>query len=731
MAESMDGAADLLIEIGCEELPADSIMPMAWHLGDALHETLHEAGLVDERPTVFATPRRLCARWPGVRARQPDREVERQGPAVAAAFEGGEPDGAPTRALQGFLGKAGASVEDVAIVGEGKKAKVAVRVVEPGRSLGDVVAGAFDDVLRRMPMPRRMRWSDGTAEFLRPVAWLVALHGDEVLPLEAFGFAAGRATRGHRVHAPGPHELSGAGAYESTLRAACVEPDFFDRRARVVDGVLAEAERVGGTPVMEDPLIDEVTNLVEWPVALAGRFEERFLEIPKEALIQTMQDNQRYFALLDADGALRPAFVTVANLESTDPARVVDGNERVIRPRFADTMFFWEQDKRATLASRRDALDAVLFHPELGSVGDRVRRMVRIAAELAPGLGADAELAREAAGLAKCDLVSAIVGELPEMQGIAGRYYAARDGHDEAVARAVEQHWWPVQAGAALPEDALGTAVALADRLDALVGIFGIGKKPTGTKDPFALRRAAIGACRLLMEPRHATGLDEAIDAAARAYAEEGVELGALDVAEVRDFVLDRLRVHLVEQVGRPFDAVDAVLAIGSAAPADIDARVRAIETFRATPAAVSLSRASKRCSNLLRKADAGDVAASVDAARLVEPAEKALVEALDAARPDVDAALGAGDYERAMTRTAALAGPVDRFFDEVMVMDEDAALRANRLALLAALADLANRTADLSRLAPDEGGRGGRADEADGGDGGDDGESAAAEIRA
>ena len=706
MAESTTdapGAADLLIEIGCEELPAHSVVPMARHLAGALHAALDEAGLAGGPPTMFATPRRLAARWPDVRARQEDRTVERQGPAVAAAFEGGDPGGAPTRALQGFLAKAGAGVEDVITVGQGRKAKVAVRVVEPGRALDEVLRGAFDDVLRRMPMPRRMRWSDGEAEFLRPVAWLAALHGDEVLPLAAFGLEAGRLTHGHRVHAPGPHELPGADAYEAVLRAARVEPDVDARRARVVEGVLAEAARVGGEPVMEEALVDEVTNLVEWPVALAGAFEKRFLEIPKEALVQTMQENQRYFALLGDGGALRPAFVTVANLESADPARVIDGNERVIRPRFADTMFFWEQDKRSTLAARREALDGVLFHPELGSVGDRVRRLVRVAAALAPELGADADLAAEAASLAKCDLVTAIVEELPEMQGIAGRYYAARDGHDRSVSRAVEQHWWPVQAGTALPEDAVGTAVALADRLDALVGIFGIGRRPTGTKDPFALRRAAIGVCRLLMEPGHALDLDVAIELAARAYADEGVALAELDADEVREFTLDRLRVYLVEQVGRPGDAVEAVLATGGSAPADIDARVRAIEAFRATPAAVSLSAASKRCSNLLRKAEPSEVAASVDAARLVEPAETALVGALDAARPDIDASLASGDYAAAMTRTAALREPVDRFFDEVMVMDEDPALRANRLALLAALAALANRTADLSRLAPGE----------------------------
>ena len=700
--------ADLLIEIGCEELPADSVLPMARHLADALRAALDEAGLGGGVPAVFATPRRLAARWPDVRARQADRAVERQGPAVAAAFEGGEPGGEPTRALRGFLAKAGAEVSDVVVVGEGGKAKVAVRIVEPGRELEDVVREALDDALRRMPMPRRMRWSDGEAEFLRPVAWLAALHGDRALPIGAFGLDAGETTRGHRVHAPGPHALADGGAYESTLREAFVEPDFAARRARVVEGVRAEAARVGGEPVMDDSLVDEVTNLVEWPVALAGRFEERFLALPKEALVQTMQENQRYFALLAPDGALLPAFVTVANLESADPARVVDGNERVIRPRFADTMFFWEQDARATLASRTEALDRVLFHPELGSVGDRVRRMVRLAAELAPALGADAEAVAAAASLAKSDLVSAIVEELPEMQGIAGRYYAARDGHPEVVARAVEQHWWPLQAGAPLPADAVGTAVALADRLDALVGIFGIGRRPTGAKDPFALRRAAIGVCRLLVEPGHGLDLDDAIGAAARAYAapaaEGGAELPSLDPAEVREFVLERLRVHLVEQVGRPADAVEAVLATGSAAPSDVDARVRAIEAFRATPAAGSLSRAAKRCGNLLRRAEAGDVAAAVDPARLVEPAERALGAALDAARPEVDAALAGGDYASAMDRTATLAEPVDRFFDEVMVMDEDPTLRANRLALLAALAALSNRTADLSRLAPGEG---------------------------
>ena len=709
MADRDEAVADLLIEIGCEELPAHPVVPMVLHLADAVRAALAEADLGGGTVETFATPRRLAARWRGVRARQADREVERQGPAVAAAFEGGDPDGAPTRALEGFLGKAGAGVGDVRVVGEGKKARVAVTVVEPGRALVEVVQTALDEAIRRMPMPRRMRWGDGEAEFLRPVAWLAALHGEAVLPLAAFGLEAGRETRGHRVHAPGPHALGGAGDYESVLRGARVEPDVLARRERIVEGVAAEAARVGGEPVMDDALVDEVTNLVEWPVALAGRFEARFLEIPKEALIQTMRDNQRYFALLEADGALRPAFVTVANLESTDPARVVDGNERVIRPRFADTMFFWEQDARSTLASRRPALDGVLFHPELGSVGDRTRRLERLAAALAPAVGADPGAARAAASLAKCDLVSAIVEELPEMQGIAGRYYAARDGHAEDVALAVEQHWWPVQAGSALPEGAVGTAVALADRLDALVGIFGIGKRPTGTKDPFALRRAAIGTCRLLVEPGHALDLDAAIGAACAAYAapagEGGAELPALDVAEVRDFVLERLRVHLVEQVGRPADAVDAVLATGASAPSDVDARVRAVEAFRATPAAVSLSRAAKRCGNLLRKARADGVAVAdaVDPARLAEPAERALVEALDAARPGIDAAIDGGDHGAAMGATAGLAGPVDRFFDEVMVMDEDASLRANRLALLADLAALSNRTADLSRLAPGE----------------------------
>ena len=382
--------SDLLVEIGCEELPAASIVPMAEHLAASLHAALVEAGVASGAPAVFATPRRLAALLPDVAGRQADRTIERRGPAVGAAWQDGVVGGTPTKALQGFVRSAGATLDDLGTVETDKGAWVVLKMSRPGQPIEALVTEAMQEVLRTLPMPRRMRWGASTHEFLRPVAWLVAMHGTRVLPLQLLGLQAGRETYGHRVHAPGPHALAAAADYPDTLGRAFVVADVAERRRRVLDGVRREATVLGATPVAEDELIDEVTALVEWPVALAGRFEERFLEIPQEALIQTMQENQRYFALLDGEGRLMPAFVTVANLESTAPRLVVDGNERVIRPRFEDTMFFWRQDLQAPLAERREELDRVLFEKRLGSVGDKVRRVQRLAGTLAPLLGADA-----------------------------------------------------------------------------------------------------------------------------------------------------------------------------------------------------------------------------------------------------------------------------------------------------------------------------------------------------
>ena len=698
--------AELLIEIGCEDLPAGSVVPMAESLQRQLCDVLVAAKLVEASgpngpgdlagSAVFATPRRIAVRFPEVAARQPDRDVERKGPALAAAYDA---DGQPTRALAGFLGSAGASVDDVATLETPKGEWIVVRQRRPGASLADIVDAALPGIVQGMPMPRRMRWGAGEAEFLRPVVWLLALHGSGILPLSLFDLAAGNVTYGHRFHAPVAIYLDDPSDYEHALERANVMADVGVRRARVVDQVERVATEAGGVAVMDAALVDEVTSLVEWPVALAGRFDERFLEIPAEALIQTMEENQRYFALRDAGGELMNAFVFVANIESRDPAIVVDGNERVIRPRFADTMFFWNQDRERTLASLRPALSRVLFQEMLGSVGDKVERLESLVTVLAPMTGADADETRLAAGLCKSDLVSAIVEELPKMQGIAGRYYAARDGHPPAVAVAMEEHYFPKQAGAALPSNAVAQTLALADKVDTLVGIHGQGLVPSGAKDPFALRRASLGIVRILREGgANGGGLDidvaALIAAAARGYA------GRVDdIAEpvIVAYVVERLRGHLVER-GASADAVDAVLAKGVSHPLDIDARLVAIERFRTTPAAASLAAATKRIGNILRKA-ATSIPDAVDADALTEPAERALADALDAVRPDIEERFAERDYAGAMAATATLREPVDAFFDTVMVMAEDRRLRDNRLALLRQVATLCGFTAELSRL--------------------------------
>lgn len=699
--------AELLIELGCEELPADSCVPMVKALADGLHAALLAAELVDEaaRPLHYTTPRRLAVSWTDVGERQPDREVERRGPAVKAAWQDGQVGGTPSKALTGFLSSAGATVDDVVTVETPKGAWVAVRVTQAGRSVDAVLADALPEVLDKLPMPRRMRWGGEAHEFLRPVAWLVALHGSRVVELEALGLKAGRDTFGHRVHAPNAQPIASAGDYLSVLERAHVLADVDARRARIVADVTRAAEQAGGTAVSDASLIDEVTSLVEWPVALAGKFDKRFLEIPKEALIQTMQENQRYFALLDAAGELMPGFVTVANLESADPAVVIDGNERVIRPRFEDTMFFWTQDAASTLADRAPALSRVLFEETLGSVGNKVERMQSLCKAIAPRVGADAAASVRAAGLAKCDLVSEIVKELAKMQGIAGRYYALRDGENAEIAAAVEEHYWPKHAGAVLPSNPVATTVALADRIDTLVGIFGIGRKPTGAKDPFALRRAAIAIVRIAIEGELSLDVDELIADSVRVYADSGVTLAKLDVDDISQFVRERLRVHLTGEDGLPGDVVEAVLAQPIALdPFDVYRRSRATAAFRGEAAAASLSAAGKRIGNLLSKS-AGDesIGDAVQSTLLVEDAERELASTVDGLRPRVQAAMDSGDYTAALRDVATLAAPVDKFFDDVMVMAEDAAVRANRLGLLRELSSLANGVADLSRLAPIE----------------------------
>ncbi|ASJ71092.1 glycine--tRNA ligase subunit beta [Granulosicoccus antarcticus] len=686
--------SDLIIELGCEELPAASVEPMAQHLGAVLKAALQASDLCAGEPEIFATPRRIAARFTQVGERQPDTEVERRGPAKAAAFK----DDKPTKALEGFMRSAGVTLEQLATIETPKGEWVVARQTQPGKSLTEVLLETLPEAIKTMPMPRRMRWGASPQEFLRPVVWLLAMHGESVLPLEVLGLKAGNQTLGHRFHAPDAITLASPSNYESALETAYVMADSVKRRARIVEQVKSVAATIGGTPVMDDELVDEVNALVEWPVALAGRFEANFLEIPKEALIQTMQENQRYFALLDDQGALMPAFITIANLESNDPETVVDGNERVIRPRFADTMFFWSQDKKQPLAAHQPQLSRLMFQEKLGSVADKVLRMEKLGGWLASELLMEAADVKLAVTLCKCDLNTEIVKELPKMQGICGRYYATRDGHPASVCEAMEQHYFPNKAGGPLPEGVVSQLVSLADKTDTLAGIFGLGMKPTGAKDPFGLRRASLGIVRILVEQKLDLDLNEILQQALDNY---GERLQAPDREAMLAYVIERMRGYLVDK-GYAADAIDAVLAKGLTRPLDIVARLEAMQQFRSSDAAASLAAASKRIGNILKKVETA-VPDEVNKALLHEPAEAALYAEVDRVKPVITQHMQGRDYQASMRETASLRETVDAFFDGVMVMDENVELRDNRLALLRQVNELCCSTAELSLLQPAE----------------------------
>jgi glycyl-tRNA synthetase beta chain len=631
---------------------------------------------------------------------------------VNAAFDA---EGLPTRAAQAFAASCKASVEELQRREEGKGTFLYYVGTKQGASAMELLPGLVQSALDALPIPRRMRWGAGEAQFVRPVHWVAMLYGKEVVPASLLDIQAANLTRGHRFHAPKPLRLSSPGVYERALRErGYVIADFDARRSLVRERVAAVAAGLGGRALTSDALLDEVTALVEWPVPLAGRFEERFLSLPREVLISTLEDHQRYFPVEGADGRLLPCFIAVANIESRDPDRVVEGNQRVVRPRLADAAFFWEQDRKSPLAARIEGLAKVTFQAKLGSLGDKARRVAGLAVEIAPANLA--ARARRAAELCKCDLLTAMVGEFPELQGIMGTYYALADGEDTEVAGAIREHYQPRGAGDELPATETGTTLALADKLDTLAGIFAIGEKPTGTKDPFGLRRAAIGVVRIAVEKRldldlprlltrAVTLVGEDIAKSAAAAGKTAPPLAIESVAgEVYDYVLERLRAHYLELTGgTPGAAIttemfDAVLATRPVSPLDFDRRLRALSEFLALPEAASLTAANKRVANILRKA--GESAPrSIDTGALEAPAERQLFEALRARRDAVEAATARNDYAASLALLAQLRPAVDAFFDQVMVMDENPKLRANRLALLTQMRGLFAGVADLSRL--------------------------------
>jgi glycyl-tRNA synthetase beta chain len=706
-------SADLLVELGTEELPPKALLQLSEAFRDGLTTRLDSAGLAHGAVQAFATPRRLALRVRELALTQPEQKIQRRGPPVTAAFD---KSGKPTRAAEAFAQSCGVAIEALGREQDPKGNEcLSFSGVKQGQPARDLLPGFITEALDALPIPKRMRWGAGEAQFVRPVHWLVLLLGTEVLPARILDVQAGDETRGHRFHSQGRLRIASPGDYEQVLLAGSVVADFAARRERIRDGVTRLATAQGGRALITAELLDEVTSLVEWPVPLAAGFEERFLQLPRELLISVLQDHQRYFPVEDTGGRLLPWFITVSNIDSTDIDMVRAGNERVVRPRLTDAAFFWAQDRKSPLAARLPLLDAVTFQAQLGSIGDKVRRITQLAREIAPRIDGDGALAARAAQLAKCDLVTNLVGEFPELQGIMGRYYATADGEPAEVATAVAEHYQPRGAGDALPVTRSGLVVALADRLDTLTGIFAIGQKPTGTRDPFALRRAAIGIGRMLYEHRLPLDLFELIDAALHAHTvfESPPPQGkswparAAVAADVYDYLMERQRNAWLEPPdgGAPIPGLtpeicDAVIAARPRSPLDFDARIRALLGFLALPEAASLTAANKRIANLLKKSAGGAVTQQqVDDALLRADAERMLFAALQGVMRTVPGHIASGEYGAALAALAALRAPVDAFFDGVMVMDPDPALRANRLALLGSLRELFTGIADLSRL--------------------------------
>ena len=689
-------ARDFLVEIGTEELPPKSLLDLASAFADGIARGLDGAGLAHREVEPFATPRRLAVRVRRLVERQPDRPVERRGPPVKAAFDG---QGAPTQAALAFAKSCGVDVAALERLETPKGVWLVHRGTEVGAATIELLPGIVQSALDALPIARRMRWGAGEAQFVRPVHWVLMLFGRDVVPCTILDVAASDLTRGHRFMAPKALRVASPAAYVSTLRKrGRVLADIHERRDVIRRGVTAEAERLDGVAVIESALLDEVTALVEWPVPLAGRFDARFLDLPPEVPIATMQDHQRYFPVRDRQGALMPWFVTVANIESADPAQVVAGNERVVRPRLSDAAFFWSSDRQHRLDSRLEGLKRVTFQTRLGSLYDKTERVRTLAKMIAASTGADVRLADRAAELAKCDLVTSMVGEFPELQGTMGGYYAAHDGEHPEVCDAIREQYLPRFAGDDLPATPTGMAVSIADKIDTIAGIFATGQKPTGTRDPFGLRRAALGLLRTTLE----RGLEVDLQAViGQALAELPFAAPPDCAREVYDYVVERLRAHYVEggaALTVTPEMFDAVRVTRPASPLDFDARLRALAEFLRLPDAESLAAANKRTANILRKAGE-TVRDRVDAERLVDPAEQILAEQVDGMARQLEPRFASRDYTEALRSLAALRKAVDDFFDSVMVMADDRELRANRLALLKRMQGLFMRVADLSRL--------------------------------
>ncbi len=693
-------AKALLVELFTEELPPKALRRLGEAFAAAIADGLRSRGLAPAGGELrtFCSPRRLAVRVEHVVSQAPDRRVELKGPSVKVGLDA---DGRPTQALVKWAEKQGAAIDALTRASDGKQECFWFASTVRGESLEACVDAVIEHALTRLPIPKVMEYqlADGrtSVSFVRPAHRLVVLHGADVVPAKALGLESGRVTFGHRFQGGGPLSIPDAHAYVHLLeREGRVIPDFDTRRARIEAMLRESAARLGASLGEESafaPLLDEVCALVEWPAVYAGAFDDEFLAVPQECLILTMRTNQKYFPLFDAQGRLQAKFLIVSNMQVDDPSFIVDGNQRVVRPRLADARFFFEQDKKTPLADRVPRLESVVYHAKLGTQAQRVERVRAIAREVAHALGADPWACDRAAMLAKADLLTGMVGEFPELQGVMGTYYARHDGEPEAVAQAIEEHYRPRFAGDALPATAVGTVVALADKLETLAGLFGIGQQPTGDKDPFALRRHALGVLRMLVEKRLQLPLDRLLDIAFSAFAGHVADARA----GLAEFAWERLSGYLRER-GFAAAEVDAVVSQRPSRLWLVTAQLEAVRAFSALPEAAALAAANKRIGNILRKSGA-TAAASVDASQLSDDAERALAARVDALAPQVDAAMAGRDFTGALTVLAGARDAVDRFFDTVMVMVDDARVRDNRLALLARLHAMMNQVADISKL--------------------------------
>lgn len=683
---------NFLVEIGTEELPPKALKTLATSFADNVEAELNQAGLSFDKIEWFAAPRRLAVKVLNLATQQPSKEIEKRGPAVSAAFDA---EGKPTKAAEGWARGCGITVDQAERIATDKGEWLVHRAKIEGQPtknlLNDIVANA----LAKLPIPKPMRWADKTVQFIRPVHTVTMLLGDELIEGEILGVASARTIRGHRFLGEKEFEIQHADQYPQLLREkGSVVADFNERKAEILAKSQAKATALGGVADIEESLLEEVTSLVEYPNVLAAKFEERFLAVPAEALVYTMKGDQKYFPIYDKDGKLLPHFIFVSNINPEDPTAIIEGNEKVVRPRLTDAEFFFKTDLKQKLVDRLPRLETVLFQQQLGTLKDKTDRIEQLAGEIAKQIGADEAKAKRAGLLSKCDLMTNMVFEFTDTQGVMGMHYARHDGEGEEVAVALNEQYMPRFAGDELPKSLVASAVALADKFDTLTGIFGIGQAPKGSADPFALRRAALGALRIIVEKNLPLDLEDLVKKSAALFGDKLTNKNV--VADVVDFMLGRFRAWYQDE-GIAVDVIQAVLARRPTRPADFDARVRAVSHFRTLDSAEALAAANKRVSNILAKADAA--IGEINLTACVEPAEKALAEAVLALRTEVQPLIAQGDYTAVLDKLANLRAPVDSFFDNVMVNAEDPALRQNRLAILNTLQGLFLQVADISAL--------------------------------